>query len=146
MNPGAGEQIYAGAQLSLDGNETGGALFGRGSSDLVVVNHAVGPGPKALREPHRFARDLDYTFTAALDLYRTDGSEWVGEWHTHPSGVLTPSSIDLATYRAHLSDDELAFEFFVSVIVGPGRGWRDACLWVVAPDSVTGRMICLIDE
>ncbi|MCB8046019.1 Mov34/MPN/PAD-1 family protein [Microbacterium oxydans] len=42
--------------------------------------------------------------------WHVDGSQWVGEWHTHPTGPMTPSDRDLASYYAHLSDAELGFD------------------------------------
>ncbi|MBE7955738.1 Mov34/MPN/PAD-1 family protein [Microbacterium sp. R1] len=131
--------ISAEAIISLDGAETGGILLGPTPSDdsEVVVQHAGGPGPDAFRAPTRFDRDLRYAQRLADYAWHVDGSQWVGEWHTHPTGPMTPSDRDLASYYAHLSDAELGFRQFVCVIVAI-RDDRSATLsgWIVRPAGV----------
>ncbi|WP_425560561.1 Mov34/MPN/PAD-1 family protein [Microbacterium natoriense] len=127
------------AMVSLDGAETGGILLGSASSDdsEVFVQHAGGPGPDALRAPTRFDRDLHYAQRLADHAWHVDGSQWIGEWHTHPTGSMRPSDRDLASYYAHLSDAELRFRQFVCVIVGI-RDDHSATLsgWIVRPTGV----------
>lgn len=117
--------------------ETGGALFGiepsRGAGILIVA--ASGPGPLATHEPARFERDLDFTHQTALKIFESDGAQWVGEWHTHPSGDLTPSALDLSTYQAHLRDASLGFSQFISIIVDPVPASISAVIWTVTEQS-----------
>lgn len=83
-----------------------------------MISRAGGPGPRAYRGTHVFLRDLAYARQLADVAWREEGAQWLGEWHTHPSGDLTPSELDLRSYLRHLHDAELRLDRFVAVIVG----------------------------
>ncbi len=93
------------------------------------------PGPNADRRPDGFVRDLDHARRLGDIAYERDGSVWVGEWHTHPGGPLTPSPTDLGTYATLLADPDLAFERVLSLIVTPCplHGWEETrtTAWIV---------------
>lgn len=102
--------------------ETGGALFGPADGRRVL--HAAGPGLLAQHGTRSFHRDLDFTRREAERLYLADGSQWIGEWHTHVDASPTPSQMDLNTYVKHLCDRDLRFGRFVAVIVATsGPEW-----------------------
>lgn len=75
--------------------ETGGALAGFTSRNSVVITHATGPGPQAERGRASFRRDGDSTQDAVDQIFGDTGgvSDYVGEWHSHPSPV-GPSTTD----------------------------------------------------
>ena len=124
------------ASASADGLETGGILLGHDLAVRMHVTVAGGPGPEATRRKTRFLRDLKYARSLADEAYDRDGSVWIGEWHTHPSGPAEPSPFDLSTYSNHLADDALGFQRFLSLIVlpCPGHGWAHLSVagWVIA--------------
>jgi proteasome lid subunit RPN8/RPN11 len=107
--------------------ETGGALFG--PSDGSRVLHAVGPGPLAEHAPRYFRRDLAFTEREAKRLYRTDGSQWIGEWHTHVDVPPAPSDLDLDTYARHLVDRDLGFDRFVALIIATSGPQPTLAAW-----------------
>jgi integrative and conjugative element protein (TIGR02256 family) len=111
--------ITAEAPASGDGRETGGILLGTDDGERVDVRHAGGPGPGADRSATGFRRDLIHAQQAALDAWATDGSVWVGEWHTHPRSPVCPSDTDLATYHRFLDDPTLGFQRLCAIIVAP---------------------------
>lgn len=120
--------IRATATLSDDGREVGGILLGTDSpssswlySDIATIRHAGGPGPAAVRERSSFRRDLAHSQQVALEAFERDGSEWIGEWHTHPIGPARPSAVDIRSYRRHLADEALGLDRFVSLILTPER-------------------------
>lgn len=124
------------ALRSRDGLETGGILLGTDDTQAIVVRHAGGPGPKARRETHRFLRDLVHAQELADQVWKEDRSQWIGEWHTHPSGDLTPSQFDLENYFKHLLDPELGFSRFVSIIIGlTPKGEVASIPWVINRES-----------
>ncbi|NJP97107.1 hypothetical protein HCN51_48105 [Nonomuraea sp. FMUSA5-5] len=54
----------------------------------------------------------------------------------HLSAPPRPSARDLATYQTLLNDPELAFAYFVAIILaGPANTWRAPVLtaWIIAP-------------
>jgi len=97
-----------------------------------MISRAGGPGPRAHRGKHAFLRDLAYARQLADAAWREEGTQWVGEWHTHPSGDLIPSELDLRSYLRHLHDAELRLDRFVAVIVGltPEAGVT-AATWLI---------------
>ena len=106
------------ALRSVDGLETGGILLGHDATDRIDIRHAGGPGPNASRGERAFMRDLNHARRLADCVWLEDRSQWIGEWHTHPTGVLSPSEVDLNSYMRHLHDPELGFNKFVAIIAG----------------------------
>lgn len=106
------------AVQSVDGLETGGILLGNDAADGIDIRHAGGPGPNATRGERTFTRDLDHARRLANSAWSEDRSQWIGEWHTHPTGGLSPSEVDLHSYLRHLHDPELRFDRFVVIIAG----------------------------
>lgn len=103
-----------------DGRETGGILLGYVNADATAdVRYAGDPGPAAVRTQTFFLRDRAHAQRLADTAFATDGSIWIGEWHTHPSTEPVPSRTDIDTYHNLLADQELHFAVIVSIIIGP---------------------------
>ena len=125
------------ALRSVDGLETGGILLGDDATDGIVIRHAGGPGPKATRGERTFMRDLDHARRLADSAWSEDRSQWIGEWHTHPTGGLSPSEVDLHSYMRHLHDPELGFDKFVAIIAGFDSSARVVvATWLVERDRI----------
>lgn len=80
--------------------ETGGMLLGYWArSGYPVITHATGPGPNAKRGFLSFAPDHEYCQRSLERLFEASGGEltFVGDWHTHVTGGLRPSSTDTDT-------------------------------------------------
>jgi integrative and conjugative element protein (TIGR02256 family) len=133
--PDAERRIRELAPESEDGRETGGILIGRGpdAANVITVERAGDPGPGAQRQPGFFLRDLAHAQDLAAAAWTEDQGVWVGEWHTHPTGLAAPSTRDLTTYAGLLADPELSFGTFVSIIVVPDPDWANIRLlvWVL---------------
>ena len=126
--------IVDAARASTDGLETGGILLGAAEPNAIVVRHAGRPGPRAIRRPDFFQRDLQHAQSFADQAFALDHSIWIGEWHTHLHAPPRPSTRDLATYQILLSDPELAFDYFVAIILADStKDWRTPQLtaWLV---------------
>lgn len=128
--------ICAEAVVSADGRETGGILLGfdADESGEALALEAGGPGPNAERRADFFQRDLAHAQQLADDAYGRRCSRWIGEWHTHPRGFLTPSRKDLRTYRSFLSDPELHFANFIALIVSArDDDWKELVItgWTI---------------
>lgn len=135
------------AVRSHDGLETGGILLGTDDSkEDIVVRRAGGPGPKARRESHRFLRDLAHAQRLADLAWKEDQSQWIGEWHTHPAGDLTPSDYDLEAYVRHLHDPELGFSRFISIIVGLSpTGEAKSVAWIIDRESARPKPVTTLN-
>ena len=85
--------------------ETGGVLIGCYSDDLhsVWVAKATGPGRFSLHAPFSFTRGTK-DLQAEIEEAEAIGMYYVGEWHSHPGGSVSPSPLDLRQMRA-IADD-----------------------------------------
>jgi integrative and conjugative element protein (TIGR02256 family) len=140
MTPSAVQVIAHEAQVSADGNETGGILLGAVTRDALIVRHAGSPGPNATRRPDFFQRDLEHAQRLGDQMFDADRSIWIGDWHTHLRAPPAPSTRDLATYQQLLADPELDFQQFVAVILAASDGdWArpTMAVWLVTRDSLT---------
>jgi integrative and conjugative element protein (TIGR02256 family) len=106
-------------QVRQDLAEAGGQLFARITRYEVFVEEATGPRPSDRRgrahyTPDRQAERKEIRERFALGLH------YVGDWHTHPEGVPTPSPIDRFTISdcSRRSTHKLAG--FLLVVVGNG--------------------------
>jgi integrative and conjugative element protein (TIGR02256 family) len=135
IHPEARSRICELAAQSEDGRETGGILLGRGPDEtgVVRVERAGDAGPRAEREADYFLRDLKHAKELADAAWEESEAVWIGEWHTHPTGLAMPSSRDFVTYAGLLADPELWFEAFVSIIVVPDPDWASPRLlaWIL---------------
>ena len=78
--------------------ETGGVLIGFVDDQRrAVALRATGPGPKAIKTPTEFRRDVEY-IQAELDQAASElgpRGSYIGEWHTHLVPQLDPSPTDI---------------------------------------------------
>ncbi|WP_277358261.1 Mov34/MPN/PAD-1 family protein [Arthrobacter vasquezii] len=125
------------ALRSVDGLETGGILLGADTANGIVIQHAGDAGPNAKRAERTFLRDLDHARRIAQSAWVEDGSQWIGEWHTHPAGELSPSDVDLHSYMQHLHDVDLGFNRFVAIIAGFDSSARViVTTWLIERDRI----------
>lgn len=127
------------ARRSTDGKETGGILLGFEAWEdrRCWVTQIGDPGPQAERSATRFCRDLKHAERLAESAYAIDGSQWIGDWHTHPGGPPRLSATDLKSYREVLAESDL--EAFLAILLLPGvRGWNgpEMCGWQVTSREV----------
>ena len=138
--PGGGRlQIGADALESLKGfvqegpchREAGGVLLGRhivGSSD-IVVDEITTPMPGDRRRRFRFFRAAHRHQQAIDRAWKQSGGTrgYLGEWHTHPEPLPTPSLIDQVgwQYKLHF-DQHVGLLFFVIVGTEAIAVWEGA--------------------
>lgn len=78
--------------------ETGGVLLGRRRGHHATITQVVGPGPAADHEVRRFVPDSGWQSEQVAAFWHADRSlQYLGDWHTHPNGSLSPSPVDLRT-------------------------------------------------
>lgn len=148
LSPSVVKIIAAEARASEDGTETGGILLGTTEPDVVIVRHAGQPGPRAVRQPTFFLRDLGHAQRFADEAFELDQSIWIGEWHTHLDAPAIPSKRDIATYQALLADTDLAFDYFVSlVVIDTSAVWLTPGVagWIIQPTDA-GLVPILVTE
>lgn len=105
------------AQHDSQANEAGGQLFARLEENRVIVAEATGPRPtdycsRASFRPDRSAERKE------IKSYHRRGLHFVGDWHTHPEPVPTPSTTDVASITECYSRSIHSLGAFVLLIVG----------------------------
>ena len=81
--------------------ESGGNLLGwRAGSDRIVID-ILGPGPEALYGHYRFLPDHAWQVAQICRVFKESGGDidYLGDWHSHPNGIIAMSSEDHKTLR-----------------------------------------------
>jgi integrative and conjugative element protein (TIGR02256 family) len=125
-------------QHASSATEAGGVLLGRHLRDgsAIVVDAVTTPIAGDRRARNRFHR-AQRRHQAAIDA-AWEASEatctYVGEWHTHPEPVPTPSSIDRADWHRRLLHDCYTEPLFF-IIVGTAaiKAWEGHRPDVIVP-------------
>lgn len=109
-------------QRAVQDCEAGGILLARrieGSED-IVIDEATPPHSKDRRTRFSFFRRKKPTQEIVNCKWNeTSGAvNYLGEWHTHPEAVPTPSHIDKMNWRRIVRKTEFKGDSLVFVIVG----------------------------
>ncbi len=119
-------------QHASDAAEAGGVLLGRHlrDSSAIIVDAVTRPMDGARRAHARFHRS-QRRHQAAIDTawVESEGTcTYLGEWHTHPESIPTPSSVDRADWQRRLLHDRYIEPLFFVIIgtaaVGVWEGRR----------------------
>lgn len=145
ITPTALNLITTTSHQSSYGLETGGILLGRPHKSTLEIRWAGDPGPNAIRQPQYFLRDLEHAQGLADQAWQIDGSQWIGEWHTHPYGPVEPSITDVRTYKQLLQDQELGFDGFMSLIVTPTNLGHAVNAWHIDATGMVRVQLILSD-
>lgn len=104
-------------QLLPGSREAGGHLFARVEDNLIEIVHASGPELKDLRSTLLFA----FRKKAAqriIDARFAKGEHYVGDWHTHPEDIPSPSGIDQTTMASRFKRSDHGLRSMIFCIVG----------------------------
>jgi integrative and conjugative element protein (TIGR02256 family) len=116
-------------QRKADMSEAGGTMLGRFIKDSkdIVIDQVTQP-----MKGDRFTR---YTFKRLSPLHQqiidaawevSNGTcNYLGEWHTHPEPVPTPSIVDLKDWRRKLKNDVFSSRYLCFLIAGT----QQICMW-----------------
>lgn len=84
--------------------ETGGIIAGYEVAEefAVIITHLVGAGPNASYSRSEFVPDGRWQERQVAAVYEASGrrATYLGDWHSHPDGYLSPSRKDHRTARA----------------------------------------------
>jgi integrative and conjugative element protein (TIGR02256 family) len=101
--------------------EAGGQLFGLLNGSSLQVRAAS--GPYLLDKRSRFSyRSNPESAQRAINRHASIGLFYLGEWHTHPEAVPTPSAEDVETIQKVVRRSELRSSSLLLLIQGTNSG------------------------
>lgn len=108
--------------------EAGGQLFARFDGPRIFVEEATGPRRSDRRTrtsytPSRFAEQRE------INSRYKRGLHYIGDWHTHPEEIPSPSMIDVRSIDDCVAKSEHSLNGFILIVVGtaePPDGFHTA--------------------
>lgn len=114
--------------------EAGGQLFARIREKSVVVEAATGPHKKDFRRRFYFFPS-QIRLRSEIKKYFKNGLHYVGDWHTHPQKIPSPSSLDIESMMNCFLKSKHELEHFILIIVGQKA--KNENLWVGLVDGIS---------
>lgn len=117
--------------------ETGGILIGAYSDNLhsVRVAQATGPGKHSIHAPFAFTRGVR-DLQRMVERAEADGLYYVGGWHSHLGGNVSPSIQDLRQMREVSADPEYNRPEPVLLVVGNANPLERVSAHVIFGDKI----------
>lgn len=115
VSEGCLESLHRRRQLAAGAPETGGQLFAeisRGEVSVVSATDVVAKKGRFFFLPNRKRENFE------IQGQFESGLHFVGDWHTHPEDVPTPSSLDTAKIGDLFQKSAHELPWFLLVIVG----------------------------
>lgn len=128
--------------------EVGGVLAGYWNDQAAVVTDFVGPGEDAQHDRYTFVPDDEYHATEIARLYSASNGAtiYLGDWHTHPSGLARLSPLDKGTLRRIANAPEARCPNPLMVLLaGSGMTWRTQVFTLGATRSFLPRKIVPVE-
>jgi integrative and conjugative element protein (TIGR02256 family) len=125
-------------QHSIHAMEAGGVLLGRHLRDrsAIIVDALTTPQPGDRRSHTRFHRARRHHQAAIDEAWRNSGGTctYLGEWHTHPEQIPTPSDVDWTDWRRRLHKDHYTEPlFFIIIGIIEIRVWEGCRQGLIVP-------------
>ena len=148
LAPGQARKLVA-ALARAGAREIGGQLFGEqlAPSDFLVTELTIQARSGTAA---RFVVDVLQAGRDAIKFFERTGRQYtrfnyIGEWHSHPSFAVAPSTTDLATMRTLVKDPRFGGSFAVLAIVRFDAGALATGAWVFDPRGTERNITFEID-
>ena len=103
-----------------DKPETGGLIFGRRSETRIIVEECV--VIKVVKKQSRAAFwPCNKEELRVIRMLKKSGLNYLGDWHTHPQEIPTPSFEDICSMKKSFKESIHRLPFFLLIVVG----WAD---------------------
>lgn len=110
-------RFMASRQLGIGDREAGGQLFARVEGKVIRVVEATGLRPSDRRSRFSFRPDRKAEQEEIADRH-SKGFHFVGDWHTHPEDIPTPSQQDIQSLAEMFRRSTHRLNGMLMVIVG----------------------------
>lgn len=114
--------------------------------EQLMIEHALGPGPEAVHERHRFVPDGAWQQQRLGAAYEVSGriTTYLGDWHSHPAGHAIPSRRDHRTARAVARTGSARNRRPLTVIVAPSTVGKEDGDWNAVAYRFDGKRLVLV--
>lgn len=104
ITPSVVNRLLRYRQLNASSNEAAGVLIGERRGSHLVIHDISEPGKGDIRRRCFVDRRGPHHQAAVDDAFaRSFGTlQYLGEWHTHPEDIPSPSTTDLGTWQRNL--------------------------------------------
>ena len=96
--------------------EAGGMLFGRFDGNKVNVESVSTPSRHDKRFPTAFAWHKN-SANRVIHSFHKKGQHYLGDWHTHPYSMPSPSEEDISSIRSTFNESSHQLNFFILFIL-----------------------------
>jgi integrative and conjugative element protein (TIGR02256 family) len=104
-------------QLSACSMEAGGQLFARFAVNAIIIEKATGPYRSDQRSRSWFVPDRAREQRDIGQAFR-NGLHFIGNWHTHPQGFPSPSTVDIKNTAERFTLSKHTLTAFLLAVVG----------------------------
>ena len=107
------------SQYMQTGNkpESGGLLFAEFKLPKIIVKKASFPNKSDYQCRYEFRPDQERQ-QKIINLNYKKGLHYIGEWHTHPENIPTPSILDITSMKETFIKSKHELNFFLLLIIG----------------------------
>ena len=128
-------------QLKPKDKESGGQLFAEFKPGDTVVVKATGPSPLDKRLRCLFVPSLLRQRREIEALYK-QGKHFVGDWHTHPEPIPTPSADDIKSMLDCFNKSRHELKAFLMVIIGTLDPPEGLSVFLVDGSGIRKMILC----
>lgn len=107
-------------QIEKKQHESGGILLGKVYNDLIIIDQISEPSNEDKSGRYYFYRDVKKAQKITEKVWKESNGEriYLGEWHTHPEDIPTPSRDDKKLIENMLKYSRMEIDFLFMVIIG----------------------------
>jgi integrative and conjugative element protein (TIGR02256 family) len=117
LTPAVLNHIAKHQQSSGTSREAGGQLFARFRDEQIRVEKATGPRATDQRSRYGYVPERRGE-QEEIDAMHSHGLHFVGDWHTHPERIPSPSASDIRSIRHAVAQSKHHLNGFVMLIAG----------------------------
>ncbi|MGG4471205.1 ribosomal-processing cysteine protease Prp [Paenibacillus alvei] len=101
-------------------HESGGILLGKVYNDLIIIDQISEPSREDKSGRFYFIRNVKRAQRIVEQAWKDSKGEriYLGEWHTHPEDIPTPSRDDKILLKNMLKHSRMEIDFLFMVILG----------------------------
>lgn len=104
-------------QMTSKDKEAGGQLFAKFEGNDTVIVAATGPKSLDTRLRNMFIPNL-WLQRQEIKILHGKGKHFVGDWHTHPQSIPSPSGEDISSMVECFRKSHHELKAFLMIIVG----------------------------